>query len=649
MKAPKILPRTGLLVCSWLALLACQQPSASSKSQQTAQASSSQAGPTSQAYGEFTPLPDALMPKKDSHLSDKVITSPILTKGQGQFDFHQQKQLGHLPYANPKARQGGELSLAAMGMFNSLNAFIDQGFAAAGTFYLYDTLMAGSLDESFVLYPQLAWAVSFDPDDKSWIVYHIDKRARFWDGSFVKAQDVKATFDAILRDGLMSWRGFLSGIEHIEVLDDHRVKFYFSDLASEDLGSSVGLMPIFAKKDLDRRFLQVGFEPLLGSGPYQLKDFSPSSYVTYQKDPNYWGKDLLVNQGRFNFENITFRYYQDDAIAFEAFKLGQHRFHFENNNKRWATFSPQTSRIIKANIPNQNPVLMQGLVMNLRRPLFQDKKVRQALNLAFDFEWINQRLLYGQYDRLTSYFYGSPLAAQAKPSQEELVILKSLPLNQDEQAALIGVPDQPKSLGDGYNRQNLLKAKGLLLQAGMHYQQGKLLDRQNQAVSFDILIQDDKHLSLLLPYVHNLNRLGITANLVRLDAASYLNRKRAFDFDMLIDSFMQGNSPGAEQAYLWGSEAAKQPGNQNTIGIQSQAVDQVISQLITSDTQSKTILYTKVLDRLLLAGEYMIPWYGKSGTQVMYWQGYAHPSRLPNSSLGLDYWWYEPANLADQH
>lgn len=584
---------------------------------------------------------------RQNHQQAGVITSTILAANHdADYDT-----VSHLPYANPDAPKGGVLSMSAIGMFNSLNSFIDQGIPTTGTFYLYDTLMAGSLDESDVLYPQLANAVTRNPDDDSWIIYHIHPDARFWDGSAVTAEDVKATFEAILSKGLMSWRGFLDGIDAIEVLDRHRVKFYFRQTASNDLGTSVGLMPVFAKADIDRRFDQVSLKPLMGSGAYRLELAEPSRRVRYIKDPNYWGRDLMVNRGRFNFDAIEYQYYADDAVAFEAFKTGQYRFRIETDIKRWATFRQaqnQNRAIQMVSIINQNPVLMRGLIMNLRRPLFRDKRVRQAMNLAFDFQWTNQKLLYGEYQRLNSYFFSSALQAKGKPSHEELAVLQALPLNTDEQSAITGVPVQPISIGDGINRTNLLKARALLLDAGFYYHQGKLYDTQGQVVRLEILVQDDKYQAILLPYIAHLKRLGIDARLRRMDSSSYLNAKRAFEYDMIIDSFMQGTSPGAEQSYLWGSKAADEAGNQNTIGIKSAAIDKVIDKLTQASSKDEIQLYAKVLDRLLLAGEYMIPWYGKNTTDVMYYQGYQYPHRPPNSSIGLDYWWYQPTKNITQ-
>ena len=589
-----------------------------------------------------TPAKMALKaPKNTNIMPDLSAKSVITTETIAIKNTAQYAKATHLPYANINAPKGGELSMSAMGTFNSLNAFIDKGVPATGTFYLYDTLMTGSLDEAYVLYPQLADKVTYDTANPHWVIYHIHPKARFWDGTKVTADDVKATFEAILTKGLMSWRGFLTGIDGIEALDEHRVLFYFNEQASQEMYANVGLMPVFAKKDIDKRFDELSLEPLMGSGAYQVSKAKPNRLVEYVKDPNYWGADIMANRGRFNFDKIKFVYYQDDTVALEAFKAGQFNFRIESDPKVWTAFEPKNIKhrqILKAKLTNTNPVAMQGLVMNIRRPLFADKRVRQALNLAFDWTWINRHLLFEQ-ERLTSFFYGSVLMASGMPSPDERQILQSLPLNQDELSALAGVPQPVVSSGDGVNRQNLLKARQLLLDANFFYRDGRLFDKTGQLAKFDILVADDKHQAILLAYLTQLKRLGFLVRIRRMDNAGFLTKKRAFDYDMIIDRFIQGSSPGAEQAYLWGSQSARQFGNQNTIGIESQAVDSVIQKLTQAQSRQQVILYSRVLDRLLLAGEYMIAWGGMPATLVMYHDDITPPPRLPTAAIGLDYWY----------
>lgn len=603
-----------LLVC--LSLSACDAPATDATT--TPQAQTHQPTPP-------RPLPDLT--------ATNVITTDIITLADGDL-----RDIPHLPYADPNAPKGGMLAMSKVGTFNSLNAFIDKGTPATGTFYLYDTLMTGSLNQNHVLYPQLARAVTYDKSDKSWVIYHIHPKARFWDGTPVTAHDVKSTFDAILTRGLMSWRGFLMGIEQIDVVDDERVIFYFDKNANPDLYLSVGLMPIFAKADIEARFDEPSFRPLMGSGAYQVGQIEAGRSVSYVKDPNYWGVDVMANRGRFNFDEIRFVYYQDELVAKEAFLAGQFNFRFENDIKAWATFNESAFKNIKKHaIPHQNPVTMQGLIMNLRRPLFQDKRVRQALLLAFDWTWANDRLYHGQYERLASFFYGSRLMAVGMPTADERAILANSPLNDDEKSSIDGITPLPVSDGAGHNRANLMQARELLLSAGFEYQDGRLT-KQGQPVGFEILLGDDKHDALMLAYAHHLQKLGMSVRLRHLDNAGFLTKKRAFDYDMMIDGFMQGSSAGAEQAYLWGSKSAQEQGNANTIGIQSQAVDEVIDKLIHAKSDEQMVQYTKVLDRLLLAGVYIIPFGGQRTTNVMYHSTITPPSQLPTSAIGLDYW-----------
>ncbi|STZ14731.1 ABC-type oligopeptide transport system, periplasmic component [Moraxella caviae] len=638
----------GILTVSVLALVGCGNSlnDTEKTANQTAQAASlndsaQDNAAQDNAAKDKPSAADLTVP--DLNAPSVITTTTIAIKNHAEYENAE-----HLPYANPNAPQGGTLAMTATGAFNSANAFIDDGVAAAGTYYLYDTLMTGSLDEAFVLYPQLASAITRDVNDPSWVVYHINPKARFWDGTQVTAADVQATFEAILDKGLMSWRGFLAGIRAVRALDDGRVIFYFHDHASPEMFANVGLMPVFAKADIDARFTKVSLTPLMGSGAYRLTKIEPSRLVEYTKDPNYWGADVMANRGRFNFERIRFVYYQDEAVASEAFLAGQFNLLIESSPARFNAL-PTPKGVVKQSFTNTNPVPMQGLVMNTRRALFADVKVRRALNLAFDWSWAKSVPKFVNAKRLNSYFYGSKLAATGAPSDKEREVLLSLPLDDVEKSALVGTPSYLQIGKPHSHRENLLLARQLLLQAGFRYQtpDGKppnastpsvLVDKKGVPVRFEILLDSDEYAPLLLPFVRNLARLGIDARLRRMERASFITAKRAFDYDLIVDSFMQGNSPGAEQAYLWGSAAADEAGNQNSIGVKSAAVDEVIARLIAADNRADIVLYTKVLDRLLLAGEYMIPWGGENATYVMY-KDITPPPRTPQASLGLDYWY----------
>lgn len=553
-----------------------------------------------------------------------------------------------MPYANPEAPKGGTLSLDARGTFNAANKWMTTGVAMVGTDYLYDTLMTGSLNEAFTMYPQLATGVTYDTEDTSWIIYHLNPKAKFWDGSPVTSQDVKATYEAILSKGPMYIRSYLGDIKEIQILDKHKVKFVFASSDNKEILLTVGQFPIFAKTSIDADFEKISLTPLMGSGPYQLGRVEAGRSVSYVRDPNYWGRNLAVNRGRYNFDMIKFVYYQSDEIAFEGFKSGQYRFRPENKASNWATGynfpAVKAGMIVKESIDSQNPVPMQGLVMNMRRPLFQDIRVREALSLAYDFEWMNKTLFHGQYERLQSFFHGSELAATGTPSADEMAVLTPLlsELESRQRQSVLSDWQLPKSDGNGFNRDSLLKARQLLLDAGFYYQDMQLYQPNGERAQIEILMTGDTLGRVLLPYIRNIERLGFEANLRQVDGPQYFERTRSYDYDMTTDVFAQSLSPGAEQAAFWGSAAADEVGNRNTIGIKNPAIDKVVEDLADAESREEIILYTKVLDRLLRAGHYLVPLYGKSGTNVAYWNQYRHTT-LPTNAVGIDYWWVDKA------
>ncbi|MGP5173885.1 extracellular solute-binding protein [Psychrobacter immobilis] len=573
------------------------------------------------------------------------IAAPITTTVLGHNSTTEYINAPFMPYANPKAPTGGTLSLDARGTFNAANKWMTTGVAMVGTDYLYDTLMTGSLNEAFTMYPQLASKVTYDPDDTSWIIYHINPAARFWDGTPVTSSDVKATYDALLNKGPMYIRSYLGDIKDIQVVDKQQVKFVFASDDNKEILLTVGQFPIFAKSSIDTDFEKITLTPLMGSGPYKLGRVDAGRSVSYVRDPNYWGRDLMVNRGRYNFDMIKFVYYQSDEIAFEGFKSGQYRFRPENKASNWATGynfpAVKAGMINKETISSENPVPMQGLVMNMRRSIFQDIRVRQALSKAYDFEWMNKTLFHGQYERLQSFFHGSELAATGVPSAEEMQVLTPLlpKLEPLQRQAVLMEWQLPTSDGSGFNRKELLEARQLLLDAGFYYNNMKLYQPNGKLAQIEILMTGETMGRVLLPYIRNLKRLGFDATLRQVDGPQYYERVRRFDYDMIVDKFAQSLSPGAEQVGFWGSSAADQAGNRNTIGIKNTAIDTVIDQLGKAKNRDEIVLYTQVLDRLLRAGHYLVPLYGKSATNVAYWDQYRHTEKLPSNAIGIDYWW----------
>lgn len=561
----------------------------------------------------------------------------------------------YFPYANPNAPKGGILSLVAIGTFDSINKWVDVGTPAIGTDYLYESLMTGSLNEAFVQYPLLAEKVTYDPEDASWIIYHLNPHAKFWDGTPVTASDVKASMEAMLTKGLMSMRSYLADVKQVEALDKQTVKFGFKSDQNKEIGMTVAQMPIWSKKSIDAYFDKVTLVPLVGSGPYKVGHIEPGRAITYVRDPRYWGIQpearVMANVGRYNFDQIKYVYYQNNEIAFEGFKAGEYLFRAENKARTWATGydfpAVKAGMVVKEQISNSNPVPYQGIVMNLRRPIFADIRVRQAITLAYDFEWLNKTMFYGQYQRLQSYFYHSELEAKGVPSPAEMSVLAPLlpSLVPIQRQAVLSQWQAPQSSADGFNRANLLKARDLLRQAGFYYRDMKLYQPSGHPAKVEFLSYDEKNARIILPFLRNLQRLGFETVLRQADMPQYLERTRKFDYDMILDVFAQSLSPGAEQAYLWGSKAADEPGNQNTAGIKNTAIDSVIAKLITAKNREEIVLYTQVLDRLLRAGYYIVPTYGKGSDNVAYWKFYEH-GPLPTNAIGLDYWWVSPQKQA---
>ncbi len=592
---------------------------------------------------------------ENSPVKFTIPATAITTTTLAHNSIAQYATANHFPYANPNAPKGGTLSLAAMGTFDSINKWIDIGTPVTGTDYLYESLMTGSLSEVSVAYPLLADKVTYDPADPSWIIYHINPKAYFWDGSPVTADDVKASMEAILTKGVMSMRSYLADVKDVQVLDNYTVKFSFKTAENTEISGLVGQMPIWKKTSIAQNFDKVGLTPLIGSGAYQVGSIDNGRAITYVRDPNYWGAKpeagVMANVGRNNFDTIKFVYYQNPEIAFEGFKSGEYFFRTENKARTWATGydfpAVKAGMVVKEPIQNTNPVPMQAIVMNLRRPIFQDIRVRQAITLAYDFEWLNKTMFYGQYERLQSFFHGSELAATGTPSPAEMAVLNPLlpSLESVQRQAVLADWHAPSSNGDGFNRDNLLKARDLLLQAGFFYKDMTLYQPNGQLAKLEFLTNDEKMARVILPFLRNLQRLGFTTAFRQADMPQYLERTRKFDYDMILDGFAQSLSPGAEQSYMWGSQSADEQGNQNSAGIKNKAIDNVIDQLTKAKNREEIVLYTHVLDRLLRAGYYVVPTYGKRSDNVAYWHIYEH-GQLPSNAMGIDYWWVDKAKQA---
>ncbi|GAC1370562.1 MAG: extracellular solute-binding protein [Aquirhabdus sp.] len=585
----------------------------------------------------------------------KPITTHILSLNE---TASSSAQPSYLPYSYPNAPKGGEFSTFEIGTFDSLNALINTGTPVNGTAYLSDSLLSASLNEPSVSYGLLADSITRDPQDPSWIIFHINPKAYFSNRQPVTADDVVFTFNTILTKGATGLRLYYADIQKVTALDKYSVRFDFkqkNDLKNASksnikLALSIGQMSIFSRQDWQNRsFEQVSLHTPLGSGPYLVDKIDSGRSITYKRNPDYWGRDLMISRGKYNFDRIKYVYYRDPEAAYQGFKLGQYTFKKEQSAQNWVKNYnfPAVNKgfIIKQTIANKNPITMSGLVFNLRKDKFKDRQVRKALTQAFDFEWLNKALFNNNYTRLQSYFFNSELEAKGIPSADEMKYLKPLlpSLSKSEKDEILKPWSLPVSAGDGFNRKNLLTARQLLLDAGYQYKDGPLVDQQGRPYSIEILISDASLQRTLLPYVRNLKCLGINATIRLVDTPQYIERVRRFDYDMIVDTYPQTLSPSNEQIGYWGSSSADRQGSLNTAGIKNPFIDQILNELGNAPDRQAVIHITRVLDRVLRAEYYMVPLYGLVGNRVVYWNQYRMPKSTPNYDLGLDYWWIDQA------
>ncbi len=553
----------------------------------------------------------------------------------------------HFAYVNPDAPHGGTLHLAAIGTYDSLNPFILKGIAPVSNGFLFDTLMAQSQDEPFSEYGLVAETIE-TPPDRSWVEFTLRKEARFHDGSPITVADIIWSFNSLKTKGHPFYRNYYSSIVKAEAVAERTVRFSFSAGSNRELPLIIGQMPILSKSYWEKRtFDKTTLETPLSSGPYRIETMDTGRSITYQRVADYWGKDLPVNRGRYNFERIRIDYYRDGTVALEALKAGAYDMREENMAKNWAMAydvpAVRDGLLKKVEIHNDEPQGMQGFFYNTRRAVFQDRRVREALAYAFDFEWSNKNLFYGAYTRTTSYFANSDLAARGLPSGSELAVL----------APFRGkVPDEvfsreyqpPVGDGSGQIRDNLRKALELLKQAGWSVKGQRMVNEATgQPMEFEVLLASADFERIVLPFVHNLERLGITARVRTVDVTQYQNRMDTFDYDMVVEHLGESLSPGNEQRDLWGSEQVSREGSRNVAGVHDPVVDQLVAQVIAAPDRDALVTRVRALDRVLLWGFYAIPHWHLNIYRVAYWDKFGRPAVTPRYALGLETWWVDAA------
>ncbi|MEN6585834.1 MAG: extracellular solute-binding protein, partial [Sulfuricella sp.] len=535
--------------------------------------------------------------------------------------------------ANADAPKRASLTLSAVGNFDSLNPFLLKGIAAVGiTDLVFETLMEQSLDEPFSQYGLLARDVALASDRLS-VTYQLDPRARFSDGSPVLAEDVKFSFDTLKSQlAQPQYRFYWADIKRAVVVDERTVRFDFAQVNPE-LHLLTGQIPIFSHRwGEGKPFDKIVTDSPLGSGPYRVEEVQLGKKISFRRNPGYWAKDLNTRRGMFNYDRVAFIYYKDSTVQLEAFKAGEFDFVAVSNSKQWARDyrGPKFSQglIRKAELKHSNNAGMQGFVFNIRRDIFKDKRVRQAIGLALDFEWSNKNLFYGQYQRCNSYFSNSELASSGVPQGDELKLLE--PYRDRLPPEVFTRPWQPPTTNPpGSLRANLRQAKSLLAQAGWTYRDGALRNARGEPLEFEILLAEKGFERIVGPFARNLARLGIQASYRTVDIALYQRRSDTFDFDMMVQAFPESQSPGNEQMNLWHSSAADKEGSNNVIGIKDPIVDAMVEKVVYAPDRKALVTATHALDRVLLNGDYLVPNWFTPTHRVAYWDKFGFPKQLP--------------------
>ncbi len=559
-------------------------------------------------------------------------------------DLKYDEAFRHFDYVNPDAPKGGEARFFGFGGFDTLNAYSLRGRKAAGLSRLYDTLLKQSNDEPTAAYGLLADRVRV-PDDHSWVAFRLRPEARWHDGTPVTADDVVWSLETLRESGLPLYATYYANIVEAVVEDGGWIRFAFDGPGNVELPLILGELPILPRHWYEERdFEEASLDFPMGSGPYRVVDVDPGRSITYERHENYWGADLPVNAGFYNFDRIRYDEYLDLDIAMEAFKANEYDFRSENNSKRWATSYNggifDNGSVIVETIAHSRPQGMQGFVFNLRRAKFADPRVRQALSLAFDFEWANQNLFHGQYLRSVSYFSNSELAARGVPDEAERALLER---HGDGLAAAVfdEAPVPPVTDGSGNNRSNLRKARALLAEAGWMVRDGVLTDPAGTPMEIEFLMVQPAFERILQPFRAQLERLGVRLEIRPIDAAQYKERLDTFDFDMVVTGFGQSRSPGNEQRNYWSSAAAAIPGSNNLAGIRSPAIDALIEELIYAGTRAELVTATRVLDRVLRHGHYVIPNWHITYDRVAWWDKFGQPDITSDDGIVLDAWWID--------
>ena len=561
----------------------------------------------------------------------------------------------HFDYVDPDAPKGGAVRLGHAGSFDNLNPLIVKGTDLRGMGgsampLPVESLMVSAQDEPDSMYGLVAEAIEL-AEDRSWVEFTLRSEARWHDGSPITADDVVFSFETLVAEGEPGYRLAYRDVARVEAPASDRVRFIFAAGATRDLPNLVAGMPILSKAYYTANpFNETTLDPPLGSGPYRFGRVDQGRVLVYQRVKDYWARDLPVNRGRYNFDTIRFDFYRDRTIEFEAFKAGEYDFREEFTSKTWATGydSPavRDGLIRRETLPDESPSGTQAFFLNTRLAKFADRRVREALGYAFDFEWTNENLFFGLYDRTTSMFENSDLRARGPISEPERALLE--PFRAELPAEVFGEAYAPPvSDGSGNIRDGLMRARALLDQAGWTVAEGRLVDASGAPMTIEFMIDTPLFERIIAPYVANLKRLGIDASIRIVDSAQFMSRVQTYDYDVMISRFTMRRTPGVEHRNFWGSAAADSPGGNNLAGVREPAVDALIERLGTARSRAELKSIVGALDRVLTWNHYTVPQWFKASHFVAYWDKFGRPETKPRFALGfLDTWWVDPAREA---
>ena len=558
-------------------------------------------------------------------------------------------------FANSDAPKGGRIALvgpAAVRTFDTFNGYILKGDAAQGLGLLYDTLMTRAGDEPSSVYGLVAESADVAADRMS-VTFKLRSAARFSDGQPVTSDDVVFSFKALKEKGHPSYGIVLRDIVKAEALDKARVRFSFQGTLVRDLPLTAAGLPVLPKAYYDTQpFEETTLKVPVASGAYTIGDFKQGTYVTYKRRPDYWAKDLPVNRGRFNFDEIKYEYFRDRTAELESLKAGAYDLREEFTAKDWTTSydiaAVKDGRLVRLTLPDATPSGAQGFFANMRRARFQDPRVRRALDLAFDFEWMNKNLFYGLYTRTESYFENSDMKATGKPSPEELALLE--PHRAKLPPEVFGdVYRPPVSDGSGSDRRNLREAQKLLAEAGWTLDRAKgaepvVRNAKGETLDIEFLSYEPTFDRILSPYIQNLKAIGIKAFIRTVDSAQYQRRVKSYDFDMISSRFSMSLTPGIELKNYWSSEAADSEGSSNLPGIKDPVIDALIDRLSEAKSRAELVTATRAIDRVLRSSHYWVPHWFKAAHNIAHWDKFGRPETKPKYERGVtDTWWYDAA------